>query len=87
MVNAGGRIPTPVCGLARNDNTMPVRSERGTDCHTSDVGHWFAMTGTSGAGRNDRTIGGWFAMDGGNAFSGGETEKESPEGLSFYSSI
>ena len=21
---------------------------RGTDCHTSDVGHWFAMTGISG---------------------------------------
>ena len=45
------------------------------------------MTATTGLARNDRTIGGWFAMDGGNGFSGGETEKESPEGLSFYSSI
>ena len=66
------RIATPVCGLVCNDR---------------NIGGGFAMTATTGLARNDRTIGGWFAMDGGNAFSGRETEKESPEGLSFYSSI
>ena len=24
----------------------PVQIQRGTDCHTSDIGHWFAMTGS-----------------------------------------
>ena len=32
----------------------PAARGRGTDCHTSDIGHWFAMTGISG----------WFAMTG-----------------------
>ena len=32
----GERIATPVCGLARNDNTTAVRNTEGdADCHAS----------------------------------------------------
>ena len=44
------RIATPVCALVRND--MGKRGAAGeTDCHTSDIGHWFAMTGGDGVRR------------------------------------
>ena len=52
-----GRIPTPVCGLARNDGDSALAGA-GTgdaDCHTSDIGHWFAM---SIAGQSE-TRGNW----------------------------
>ena len=39
-------------GEARRENP-PVQAHYLGDCHTSDIGHWFAMTGSF-----------WFAMTG-----------------------
>ena len=38
-------IPRPVRRLVVGIRNTPVQIQRGTDCHTSDIGHWFAMTG------------------------------------------
>ena len=61
------RIPTPVCtpralasrrALGRfteGGREIPRLRARGTDSHTSDVGHWFGMTGQEqSAGTADR---------------------------------
>ena len=37
-------IPRPVRRLVVGIRNTPVQIQRGTDCHTSDIGHWFAMT-------------------------------------------
>ena len=48
------------CGLPRQSagwlgmtTLCPSETTRDADCHASDVGHWFAMTATSGAGCNE----------------------------------
>ena len=37
-------IPRPVRRLVVGIRNTPVQIQRGTDSHTSDIGHWFAMT-------------------------------------------
>ena len=38
-------IPRPVRRLVVGIRNTPAQRTRRTDCHTSDIGHWFAMTG------------------------------------------
>ena len=37
-------IPRPVRRLVVGIRNTPAQRTRRTDCHTSDIGHWFAMT-------------------------------------------
>ena len=39
-------IPRPVRRLVVGIRNTPLQRSAGTDCHTSDTGHWFAMTGS-----------------------------------------
>ena len=59
-----GRIPTPACGLARNDGVSAPAGAGTGERIATPVTRSLVRNDNSGAVRNDRNIGGGFAMTG-----------------------